>query len=42
MVHLLAVEKLLAGTKGGRTVELPGGGRVRRIRNRLEFESKND
>lgn len=42
MVHLLAVEKLLEGTKGGRTVELPGGGRVRRSRNRLEFESKSD
>jgi len=42
MVHLLAVEKLLEGTKGGRIVELPGGGRVRRSRNRLEFESKSD
>ena len=42
MVHLLAVEKLLEGTAGGRTVELPGGGRVRRIRNRLEFETEND
>ncbi|HEU4794689.1 MAG TPA: TilS substrate-binding domain-containing protein, partial [Pyrinomonadaceae bacterium] len=42
MVHLLAVEKLLAGSAGGRTVELPGGGRVRRIRNRLEFKTEND
>lgn len=42
MVHLLALEELLEGTKGGRTVELPGGGRVRRSRNRLEFETKND
>lgn len=42
MVHLLAVEKLLEGTKSGRTVELPGGGRVRRSRSRLEFETKND
>ncbi|HVF22575.1 MAG TPA: tRNA lysidine(34) synthetase TilS [Pyrinomonadaceae bacterium] len=42
MVHLLAVEKLLEGTAGGRTVELPGGGRVRRSKNRLEFESEND
>ena len=42
MVHLLAVEKLLEGTAGGRTVELPSGGRVRRIRNRLEFETEND
>ena len=42
MVHLLAVEKLLEGTAGGRTVELPGGGRVRRIRNRLVFETENN
>lgn len=42
MVHLLAVEKLLEGDTGGRTVELPGGGRVKRSKNRLEFESEND
>lgn len=42
MVHLVAVEKLLEGSAGGRTVELPGGGRVRRSKNRLEFESEND
>jgi tRNA(Ile)-lysidine synthase len=42
MVHLLAVEKLLEGTAGGRMVELPGGGRVRRVRNRLEFKAEND
>ena len=42
MVHLTAVEKLLDGRGGGRVVELPGGGRVRRNRNRLEFESEND
>jgi len=42
MVHLLAVEKLLEGSAGGRVVELPGGGQVRRKRNRLEFESEND
>lgn len=42
MVHLLAVEKLLEGDAGGRTVELPGGGRVRRSKNRLEFESENN
>ena len=41
MVHLLAVEKLLEGNVGGRVVELPNGGRVRRRRNRLEFESEN-
>lgn len=40
MVHLLAVEKLLEGTAGGRTVELPGGGKVRRSKNRLEFEAE--
>ncbi len=42
MVHLSSVEKLLEGNAGGRVVELPGGGRVRRRRNRLEFESEND
>jgi len=42
MVHLLAVERLLEGTAGARTVELPGGGKVKRSKNRLEFESKND
>ena len=42
MVHLLAVEKLLEGNAGGRTVELPGGSRVRRSKNRLEFDSEND
>lgn len=42
MVHLLAVEKLLEGTAGGRTVELPGGGRVKRSKNRLEFEAENN
>ena len=41
MVHLLSVEKLLEGSAGGRVVELPNGGRVRRRRNRLEFESEN-
>jgi tRNA(Ile)-lysidine synthase len=42
MVHLSSVEKLLEGEAGGRVVELPGGGRVKRRRNRLEFESEND
>lgn len=41
MVHLLAVEKLLEGTAGGRVVELPGGSRVKRVRNRLKFEPPN-
>jgi tRNA(Ile)-lysidine synthase len=42
MVHLLAVEGLLEGNAGGKLVELPAGGRVRRRRNRLEFEFEND
>jgi tRNA(Ile)-lysidine synthase len=42
MVHLLAVERLLEGNAGGKTVELPNGGRVRRIKNRLEFEAENN
>ena len=41
MVHLVAVEKLLEGSSG-RVVQLPSGGRVRRNRNRLEFELEND
>ncbi len=40
MVHLLGVEKLLEGGTGGRVVELPGGSRVKRKRNRLEFEKQ--
>jgi len=32
----------LEGTAGGRMVELPGGGRVRRVRNRLQFETEKD
>jgi tRNA(Ile)-lysidine synthase len=42
MVHLLAMEKLLERNAGGRVAELPSGGKVRRRRNRLEFESEND
>ena len=42
MVHLLAVERLLGANSGGKVAELPNGGRVRRRRNRLEFESEND
>lgn len=42
MIHLSSVEKLIEGNAGGRVVELPSGGRVRRRRNRLEFESEND
>ena len=42
MVHLVAVERLLEGNSGGKVAELPNGGRVRRRRNRLEFETEND
>jgi len=42
MVHLMAVDGLLEGTAGGRTVELPGGSRVKRSKNRLEFQPEND
>jgi tRNA(Ile)-lysidine synthase len=42
MVHLSSVENLVKGNAGGKTVELPSGGRVVRRRNRLEFESEND
>jgi tRNA(Ile)-lysidine synthase len=42
MVHLLAVERLLEGVSGGRTVELPSGARVVRRQGRLEFEAEND
>ncbi len=40
MVHLLAVEKLLEGEKGGRIAELPGGMQVVRRRGVLELSSK--
>lgn len=42
MVHILAIEGLLAPKGSGRTVELPKGGIVTRIQGRLEFKSKND
>lgn len=42
MVHLLAVERLLENNSGGKIAELPNGGRVRRRRNRLEFESESN
>ena len=37
MVHLMAVEALLSGERGGRVAELPGGMKVMRKRGRLEF-----
>jgi len=40
MVHLLAVEKLLKGERGGRVAELPGGIRVTRKRGTLELSHK--
>jgi tRNA(Ile)-lysidine synthase len=40
MVHLLAVERLLAAGRGGRYVELPGGARVSRRRGSLLFHPK--
>jgi tRNA(Ile)-lysidine synthase len=40
MVHLLAVEGLLEGERGGRTIELPGGARVTRRRGRLCFNAQ--
>ena len=39
-VHLLAVEGLLGGEKGGRTIELPGGMTVSRKRGMLELSKK--
>lgn len=40
MVHLLAVDQLTKGNRGGRVAELPGGVRVVRKRGRLELEVK--
>lgn len=40
LTHLLGVEKLLAGDRGGRVAELPGGGSVERRRRRLIFHGK--
>lgn len=37
MAHLVAVERLLAGERGGRVIELPGGFRVSRRKGRLFF-----
>lgn len=37
LVHIVAIEQLLAGTQGGRVVELPNGGKVRRTRGWLEL-----
>lgn len=40
MVHLVAVEKLLSGDRGGRIAELPGGMTVTRKRGMLELSNK--
>ncbi|MGB7925449.1 MAG: tRNA lysidine(34) synthetase TilS [Pyrinomonadaceae bacterium] len=40
MVHLLGVEKLLAGERGGRVALLPGGGTVKRLRGQLVFDAQ--
>jgi tRNA(Ile)-lysidine synthase len=40
LVHLLGVEKLLAGERGGRIAELPGGSFVERRRGRLWLHVK--
>jgi tRNA(Ile)-lysidine synthase len=40
MVHLIAVEKLLKGERGGRVAELPGGIEVTRRRGMLELSHK--
>jgi tRNA(Ile)-lysidine synthase len=40
MVHLMALERLLAGERGGRVVELPGGAKVSRSRGKLFFHAK--
>jgi tRNA(Ile)-lysidine synthase len=36
-VHVLAVESLLFGARGSRVVELPGGAKIARKRDRLEY-----
>src|SRR5688572_7722046 len=40
MIHLIAVEKLLKGERGGRVAELPGGMKATRRRGMLELSAK--
>ncbi len=40
LVHLVGIEKLLEGNRGGRVAELPGGASVLRTRGRLELRTK--
>ena len=42
MVHLVAVEKLLSGERGGRVAELPGGMSVTRRQGLLELSGKKE
>jgi tRNA(Ile)-lysidine synthase len=42
LVHLLAVEKLLTGERGGRVAQLPGGSAVTRLRGRLLFHAQDN
>ena len=37
LIHIIGIEKLLAGSRGGRIAELPGGATVRRKRGWLEL-----
>jgi tRNA(Ile)-lysidine synthase len=40
LVHILAVEKLLAGERGGRVIELPGGAAVTRKRGKIYLKAE--
>jgi tRNA(Ile)-lysidine synthase len=40
LVHIIGIEKLLLGDRGGRVAELPGGDQVVRKQKRLEFVAK--
>ena len=42
LAHVKAVERLLAGERGGRVAELPGGGRVERRRGLLLFRPADE
>jgi tRNA(Ile)-lysidine synthase len=42
LAHVAAVERLLAGERGGRVAELPGGASVERRRGLLTFHCKKD
>ena len=41
LVHLANVESLLQGERGGRVIELPGGGRVERRKGKLYFRQSS-